>query len=742
MSAPRDSLYGRLAVELGYITQENLEDALQNQLAMRNDMGIDQPLQPILLGKGHLTDIQARDLARAVALESGEKRIVAGYEVLTKLGQGAMGTVFKAKKRETGDLVALKVLPPSLADERTVARFARESAIVQELDHDHIVSCVEFGYDEEINCHFCALELVEGEDLFKRLKRKGTLEEDEALGITSQIAMALQHAHFNGLVHRDVKPENIMVTPDGTAKLLDLGLARHEGSDLPSVTQSGVFVGSPYYASVEQAQGDADLDVRSDIYSLGATLYHMVTGDPPFEGSSAIEVLNKHIKDRLPWPADVSPDLSDGLCRVIAKMMAKKPAKRYQEPNDLLDDLDLFEEGGDPKVEESVLHASTIARPKKPHSKRKRRSGVHRKSGLRPKAVRAKAGAEGGGKDGDAGKAGESTVSRALAIVTARPKTALAVGAGLVVVAGIVVSAIVAGGGRGRRQFVPVEAPENFLREADVASGRHYRLFERPMKWFDAYGFCKGAGGHLAAIASPEENAFISKLAADAGGPAWIGLTDEKVAGEWLWVTGEKGDFAAWGPGGSGEDNPHYAAIDPASGGAWGARGGEAELPFVCEWDAVASGPGLLAQYFKGGAFDELLTQRVDARVEISLGRPDELWVRWRGLLDVPTEGSYVFRAAGGGGVRLRIGDEKIINKWPEAGEEEVGNAELTVGRVPVTLEWAKGKGPGAMALSWGGPGMSISVIPGSRFHTPTSTADAGVNASPDASPAPDTNAE
>ena len=360
--------------------------------------------------------------------------------------------------------------------------------------------------------------------------------------------------------------------------------------------------------------------------------------------------------------------------------------------------------------------------------------------------MRAKAGAEGGGKDGDAGKggkAGESTVSRALAIVTARPKTALAVGAGLVVVAGIVVSAIVAGGGRGRRQFVPVEAPENFLREADVASGRHYRLFERPMKWFDAYRFCKGAGGHLVEIESPEENAFVAALAGGAEGSAWIGLTDEKVAGEWLWVTGAECDFSAWNSGGpGGGEAAHWAAIDPASGGAWGARGGEAELPFVCEWDAVAAGPGLLAQYFKGGAFDELLTQRVDARVEISLGRADELWVCWRGLLDVPTEGSYVFRAAGGGGVRLRVGDEKIINKWPEAGEEEVGNAELTVGRVPVTLEWAKGKGPGAMALSWGGPGMSISVIPGSRFHTPTSTADAGVNASPDASPAPDTNAE
>jgi len=745
MSAPNDELYGRLAVQLGYITQENLAEAVKNQRAMREGMGIEQPLQPILLGKGLLTDVQARDLARAVALETGEKRIVAGYEVVTKLGQGAMGTVFKAKKLDTGKLVALKVLPPSLADERTVARFARESAIVQELDHDHIVSCVEFGYDEEINCHFCALELVEGEDLFKRLTREGTLDEEAALSITSQIAMALQHAHFNGLVHRDVKPENIMVTPEGTAKLLDLGLARYAGADLPSVTQSGVFVGSPYYASVEQARGDADLDIRSDIYSLGGTLYHMLTGNPPFEGSSVIEVLNKHIKDTLPWPADVNPEVSDGLCRVIAKMMAKSPSKRYQEPNDLLDDLDLLEEGEEPKVEESVLHSSSIARPKKPRGKRKRRPGGIRKSAQRPAAGRAKAEGGGGGKGGSGGaakgdKSGKSTVAQALALAAARPKTALAVGAGLVVVAGVVVSALVARGGPRRRQFVPVEAPDEFLTEADSVAGRHYRLYAKPMKWFDAFRFCKGAGGHLAAISSPEENAFVSELAAKAGGHAWIGLTDERVAGEWLWVTGEAGQFAAWGDAGPDSGGGrHWAAIDPASGGAWAARGGEGELPFVCEWDAVAAGPGLLARYFKGGAFDELLTQRVDPRVEISLGRPDELWVRWTALLSVPAEGAYVFRAVGGGGgVRLWVGGEKIINKWTEAAGEEVGNAELAPGRVPIKLEWAKGKGPGAMALSWGGPGMPIGVIPGDRFHTPTSGSDSSAGASPD----PSTSAE
>ncbi len=207
-----------------------------------------------------------------------------------------------------------------MATERLVARFKREAEITSRLDHAHIVGCVEFGYDEKRKCHFCALEYIEGEDLGKRLEQGGAIPEAEAVAVARAIAEALQHAHANGLVHRDVKPANIMVTPDGTAKLLDLGLARPAAEDATRLTQDGLFVGSAYYASPEQGRGEADLDGRSDIYSLGGTLYYMVTGAPPFKGLPAAQVIQKHTTDTIPWPAQANPDLSEGLCRVIAKM--------------------------------------------------------------------------------------------------------------------------------------------------------------------------------------------------------------------------------------------------------------------------------------------------------------------------------------------------------------------------------------------------------------------------------------
>ncbi len=173
-----------------------------------------------------MTADQAQDLDNAVAVETGEARLVAGYEVVAKIGQGGMGAVYKAKKLDSGEFVALKILLPSLATPEYVKRFERESRVVRKLHHENIVGWVEFGRDDRRGFHFCALELVEGEDLDKRVERQGVLSEEEAVSITCQVTKALQHAYFNGLVHRDVKPSNVKIAPDGTAKLMDLGLAR------------------------------------------------------------------------------------------------------------------------------------------------------------------------------------------------------------------------------------------------------------------------------------------------------------------------------------------------------------------------------------------------------------------------------------------------------------------------------------------------------------------------------------
>jgi len=388
MPEDKDTLFGRLAVEREYVAQEQLDEAREAQERGAEAMGVRMPIAQILVSKGLLTKDQAQDLANAVAVQTGEASIVAGYQMIAKLGEGGMGAVYKARHVETGQYVALKILPPSLATEGLIKRFKREAEITARLDHEHIVGCVEFGQDPRRKCWFCALELIEGEDLGKLIKRKGRLDETEAVSITKQIASALEHAFTNGLVHRDVKPENIMVTPEGTAKLLDLGLARPARVEATRFTQSGMFVGSPYYASPEQAVGDRDIDIRSDVYSLGATLYHMVTGRPPFVGGAIPLILQKHLTEQIEWPAEVNPDLSNAVCEVIAKMMAKDQADRYQTLAELMDHLDRLAGGEELEIEEKALKSSSVKAPALPRAVRVGAGRGRRRRGKRGERAR------------------------------------------------------------------------------------------------------------------------------------------------------------------------------------------------------------------------------------------------------------------------------------------------------------------------------------------------------------------
>jgi formylglycine-generating enzyme required for sulfatase activity len=357
----RDHVLAQLAVERGYVGDEHITEAREAQRVAEQQLGMRQSLSQVLVSKGLLSPDQAQDLENAVAVKTGEARLVAGYEVLEKIGQGGMGAVYKARKLDSGEFVALKILLPSLATPEFVKRFKRESEVVQTLDHENIVSCIEFGQDRKRGLHFCALEYVEGEDLGDRVERLGALEQDDAVSIARQVARGLQHAHESGLVHRDIKPENIMVTSSGEVKVLDLGLARPVSQEVTRLTASGMFVGSAFYASPEQAQAQSELDIRSDIYSLGATLYYMVTAHPPFEGGTVLAVLQAHVYEQVRWPAEVNPRLSEGLCLVIARMMAKEPADRYPEPRGVARALRGLEAGRRPAVDEKTLAASTVA---------------------------------------------------------------------------------------------------------------------------------------------------------------------------------------------------------------------------------------------------------------------------------------------------------------------------------------------------------------------------------------------
>ncbi|MEC7584740.1 MAG: serine/threonine-protein kinase, partial [Planctomycetota bacterium] len=270
---------------------------------------------------------------------------------------GAMGTVFKARQRKLGRIVALKVLRPSLArDGHYVERLKREARIVAALNHPNIVA----GYDlgEENGYHYFVMEFVEGKSLRALLGEWGIFSEDRVLDVATQVASALDHAFECGVIHRDIKPGNILIDETGAVKLTDMGLAK--GPADMALTRDGATVGTPQYISPEQAKNPQDVDVRGDLYSLGATLYHMATGQPPFPGDSMAEVITKVLSETPQPPGELNPELGEGLALVIRKLMAKNLRVRYQKPRELLDDLERVRQDQPPKVDASRLSVEEL----------------------------------------------------------------------------------------------------------------------------------------------------------------------------------------------------------------------------------------------------------------------------------------------------------------------------------------------------------------------------------------------
>ncbi|MBL8750271.1 MAG: serine/threonine protein kinase [Planctomycetes bacterium] len=278
------------------------------------------------------------------------------YEILDRVGAGAMGTVFKARHKKLNRIVALKVLKPSLArDTRYVDRLRREARIVASLNHAHIVT----GYDlgEQGGYHYFVMEFVEGKSLRALLVEWGMFAEEYVRRVARQVALALDHAYQRGVIHRDIKPGNILIDERGNVKLTDMGLAK--GPADMTLTRDGATVGTPQYISPEQARNPQDVDVRSDLYSLGATLYHMATGVPPFRGDTMAQLLTKLLHETPVPPDEINPALSPGLSLVIRKLLAKDLRVRYQTPRELLDDLDRIERALPPQVDVDRLVAST-----------------------------------------------------------------------------------------------------------------------------------------------------------------------------------------------------------------------------------------------------------------------------------------------------------------------------------------------------------------------------------------------
>jgi serine/threonine protein kinase len=282
----------------------------------------DRQLADKLIEMGRLNSYQA------VQLLAGNSSLHLGpYRILDEIGRGGMGEVYKAEHPIMGRTVAIKVLPKSKSTPAATASFMREIRAQAQLDHRHLVRAFDAGHDR--NVHYLVTEFVPGMDLRRYVRSRGPLDMHEAASIISQAADGLQHAHERGLVHRDVKPGNLLVTPEGLTKVSDLGLAGWLQEDDPEFL-SGKIVGTADYLAPEQILDPGAVAPAGDIYSLGCTLYYAVTGKVPFPGGTTAEKAHHHCNDT-PWkPNRFNPSLSDEFVEVISQMMEKDPTKRVQ----------------------------------------------------------------------------------------------------------------------------------------------------------------------------------------------------------------------------------------------------------------------------------------------------------------------------------------------------------------------------------------------------------------------------
>jgi len=264
--------------------------------------------------------------------------MIGEYEVIEKLGSGAMGDVYKARHPVTNEQFAIKILSEELSNNpRALERFKREVRQSIQLKHPNLIAAYSEG--EFRGRRYYVMEFVDGVTAKKELLSRGPFDELRVLEIMIQICKALEYAAQHNIIHRDIKPDNIMITYDGKAKLCDMGLAKSMVESNEKVTLLGTVLGTPQYMSPEQAKGEENLDTRSDLFSLGATWYHLVTGYAPFEGQEPLTIMNALINEEPVPIQDRNPKVSDAICAVIAKMMVKDRDKRYQNFTELLEDL-------------------------------------------------------------------------------------------------------------------------------------------------------------------------------------------------------------------------------------------------------------------------------------------------------------------------------------------------------------------------------------------------------------------
>lgn len=310
--------------DAGLVARDEIQSAMDT-LASGSSLVDGQGLAKYLVHEGKLTSFQAAAVLEARA----DDLRIGNYDVLERLGAGAMGTVYRACHRRMKRIVALKVLSKSLAGDTFVKRFQREVETLAQLTHPNIVMA--FDADESANGPYLVMEFVDGKDLASIVQKKGTLAVPEAIDVILQAARGLDYAHKKNIIHRDIKPANIMRDNTGVVKVADVGLARlqatQETVEISSLTQAGGIVGTMDYMPPEQAVDSTTIDLRADIYSLGCTLYYLLNGKAPYQGTSIMAILLKHREAPIPRLSERS-DIPPALDALFQKMVAKQPDQR------------------------------------------------------------------------------------------------------------------------------------------------------------------------------------------------------------------------------------------------------------------------------------------------------------------------------------------------------------------------------------------------------------------------------
>jgi serine/threonine protein kinase len=269
-------------------------------------------------------------------------RVIKGrYKLIDEIGRGSFATVFIVRDTKTNHIYAMKAMHYEPADDgELLARFQREAHILLTLQDPHIVRIFEYG--DESDLHFILMDYIDGQNLKYHTLTSGPMVPALALDYARQIAEGLDTAYKNGVVHRDIKPQNIVINSQGMAKITDFGLARSR--ETVTLTQSNVFMGTAYYIPPEQAESGRSADIRSDLYSVATVLFEMLSGHPPYEGDTAVDIVVKHMNDKVPSICRIRPDLPHELDLFMQKAMAKLPADRFSTPRDFINALEKLQE--------------------------------------------------------------------------------------------------------------------------------------------------------------------------------------------------------------------------------------------------------------------------------------------------------------------------------------------------------------------------------------------------------------